>query len=133
MIEAERLHVTYELARDHLAASLLKARLHDLACAQLAQALGAAFEPYIKSDDPSVWLVRRLDVDVGLNAEANDDEVVGGWARQLSTSLSHKLDPQDPDVVRFDDRNHCRYIGIFWQEGTDIYDVPLNDRTLLPL
>jgi hypothetical protein len=112
VIEAERLHVTYELAGDHLAASLLKARLHDLACDQLARALGAAFEPYAKTDDTSVWLVRRLDVDVGLNAAASDDVVVGGWARQLSQSLSHKLDPQDPDVVRFDDRASylARYI-----------------------
>jgi hypothetical protein len=112
VIEAERLHVTYELSGDHLAASLLKARLHDLACDRLAQALGAAFEPYAKTDDTSVWIVRRLDVDVGLNAAASDDVVVGGWARQLSQSLSHKLDPQDPDVVRFDDRASylARYI-----------------------
>ena len=112
MIEAERLHVTYELSGDHLEASLLKARLHDLACDQLAEALGAAFEPYARTDDTSVWLVRRLDVDVGLDAAASDGEVVGGWARQLSRSLSHKLDPQDPDVVRFDDRASylARYI-----------------------
>jgi hypothetical protein len=112
VIEAERLHVTYELSGDHLAASLLKARLHDLACDQLAQALGAAFEPFAKADDTSVWLIRRLDVDVGLNAAASDDVVVGGWARQLSQSLSHKLDPEDPDVVRFDDRASylARYI-----------------------
>ncbi|MGH9255747.1 MAG: hypothetical protein ACRD3C_14395 [Vicinamibacterales bacterium] len=104
MIEAERLHVTYLLAADHLEASLLKARLHDLACDQLAQALGAAFEPYVKANDPSVWLVRRLDVDIGLDAAQSNDEVVGGWARQLSQSLSSKLDPEDADVVRFDDR-----------------------------
>jgi hypothetical protein len=112
VIEAERLHVTYELTGDHLAASLLKARLHDLACDQLAQALGAAFEPYVKADDPSVWLIRRLDVDVGLNVRSSDDEVVGRWARQLSHSLSSKLDPEDPDVVRFDDRASylARYI-----------------------
>jgi hypothetical protein len=104
VIEAERLHVTYLLAADHLEASLLKARLHDLACDRLAQALGAAFEPYVKADDPSVWLIRRLDVDVGLDVARSDDEVVGGWARQLGRSLSSKLDPEDPDVVRFDDR-----------------------------
>ena len=104
MIEAERLHVTYLLAADHLEASLLKARLHDLACDQLAHALGAAFEPYVKADDPSVWLVRRLDVDVGVDVAKGNDEVIGGWARQLGRSLSSKLDPEDPDVVRFDDR-----------------------------
>ena len=89
---------------DAARASLLKARLHDLACDQLARALGAAFEPYVKADDSSVWLVRRLDVDIGLDVARSDDEVVGGWARQLGRSLSSKLDPEDPDVVRFNDR-----------------------------
>src|SRR5581483_6629197 len=104
-LHVRRLRADYLIPADHPSPETVKARLDAIGERELAQALAA--QPLLQSTstDPSVWLIRRLalDLDVDLGLEA--DGVARRWASEVARSLITLLDAGDDgeNVIHFPD------------------------------
>jgi hypothetical protein len=97
-----RLRSEYHVARDHPSPQQLRERLDRIA-AGLPEALGQALDPILSADDSSVWFIRRLEIDITLNAAR--DGLARGWTPALIRRLAEAMDGEHSDgVVRFPSR-----------------------------
>lgn len=80
----------------------VRARLDRAAASSLATALGAQLEQLTASLDDGIWLIRRLEIDLDLDASAAPAAIVRRWAAAIARSLVRTL--AEPDgVVHFRD------------------------------
>jgi len=115
----DRLSCTYLAAGDGGAPASIGSRLDAVARDRLAERLGSALDGLLDPADPSVWVIRQLDVDVALTVGGGDDALARGWARALAarvnavTSGEASLPPGD--IAWFPDR--AAYLAAFAAEA----------------
>ena len=103
----DRLTGAYEVPRalpDPVAA---RRRLDGVMGDRLPAACGRFLAPTLERDDPSVWLIRRLEVELAVDLGAADDETLSrAWAGRIAARVGRVLaaGPDGRDVLRFDDR-----------------------------
>jgi hypothetical protein len=68
---------------------------------------------FLSSADESVWLIRRLDVNLDINAGWNREILANSWANQIERSLTVNLrsDADSQNVIRFP--NRAAYLATF--------------------
>jgi hypothetical protein len=106
-LHIERLSSTYLVSRDHPSPLRLCSELDDLARAHIADGCAAAMEPLLDPADPSVWVIRSLQIDLLLDVHAAAPEGIARfWARHIASSVAQVLAAgEDGDsVLRFADR-----------------------------
>lgn len=101
-----RLNAVYLVPASHPSPESLRARLdpvlRDAGPALCAQMLGATF-----ADDPALWLIRRLDVDLALDVGAVDDErITRAWGERVARHIADRVErgADGEDVLRFPNR-----------------------------
>jgi hypothetical protein len=90
-LNIRRLRAEYLVARHHPEPERLRARLDELLARGLAEALPAALASHFASSDASVWLIRRLQVAVDVNANMIGAPLMRTWARQIEGALAGTL------------------------------------------
>ncbi len=96
----------YLVAAGHPSPERLARQLDDVVRKELPSALRTTLMPLLKSNDPALWFIRRLDVPVDVNAAWGPDAIACSWARQISRTLVQDLSGAGDggNVIRFPDR-----------------------------
>ena len=102
-LQIRRVHAQYLVPSDHPAPRSIKDRLDDEIRRSLSRVLCAAFSLWFSETDASLWFVRRLEVDLAVDAAGNGEHVARTLTRQLGRALGDALqDATDhSNVVRF--------------------------------
>ena len=116
--EGSRLNVgrftaVYCVPARHPAPERLRRRLDDALEKEFAGALAACASRLFSDADESVWLVRRLDINVDLDAGLARDQLASAWAAQLARTLTRELraDGDADNCIRFP--NRAAYLASF--------------------
>lgn len=106
-VTIERWHNAYCVAADHPAPEELRSRLDRLVASEVVDACRRRLGALLDESDPSVWLIRAIQVDLALDASPFVAQQAGGaWGEQLAIRVQRVLDggPGDGPVIRFADR-----------------------------
>jgi hypothetical protein len=105
MIAVGKFHSSYLVPHDDSFPLATRERLDSVAANRLPNALSRALETVATArDDPSIWIFRRLQFDVDLNLDRDDDTLAGLWASHLMAAITRRIDDvQDADIVHFKD------------------------------
>src|SRR5690349_11111393 len=110
-----RLAIEAQIPRDQPLPPGIALRLEAMAREQLQPSLAAALAPLCPDNDPSVWVIRRLDLDFLVDAGWDRDRMTRRWAREFTQSLTGILHgPLDGNVLRFPDR--ASYLACFLRD-----------------
>ncbi len=80
---------------------------------RLPEFCARALEPFCSESDESLWFVRRINLEVPVNAAWQPGQIAGHWAAQLGRSLQRVLNAGERfgEVVRFP--NRAAFLGQF--------------------
>src|ERR1044072_1618756 len=116
-LHIRRFHAQYLVPHDHPAPQRLKVRIDD-AVAQhlLGQTLSQALANFFSETDESVWLIRRLELNVTVNAAWEREQLTRVIAAQITRMLGAALQDEsgDGNVVRFPSR--AAYLARFLRD-----------------
>ena len=137
-LRVQRLRAEYLVSSEHPSPERVKARLDETAVKNLAEALSFAISRWFSNADSSIWLVRRLDLELDVNAAWNQEQLAQCWAAQIVRTLGMTLQGSGDgqDVLRFD--NSAAYLARFLidlAEGcawSKWYYQPFDGLRLLP-
>lgn len=91
-VTIDRLNSLYLFSKEHPAPDALRGRLDAVMRDRLSAACGRVLSEALDATDPSVWLIRRLDIDLTLDAgAANDDRIAQAWGNCLATGIVRML------------------------------------------
>ncbi|HSF43579.1 MAG TPA: hypothetical protein VLT87_27545 [Thermoanaerobaculia bacterium] len=106
-LTVERMDALYRLPAGHPQPAAARHRLDRLVAAELPRLLSSLLAPALPAGDPSLWLIRRLDVDLSCDLAAADDaRLARAWAGEVGSALMRTLarGPDGETVLRFPDR-----------------------------
>jgi hypothetical protein len=106
-VTIERLQGIYLVPRQHPALETVRRHLDSVAERQLARVCGQLLSQTLDADDPSVWLIRRMQTDLALSLDAcDDDRALHLWAHQIATGIARVIVRGDDgqNVLRFESR-----------------------------
>lgn len=86
-----RWQAEYLIPRGHPAPESLKGRLDDALHRLLRETLDSTLSPLASAAGESIWLIRRLELDLSANTAADMDRATGAWARQIAGKLDRTL------------------------------------------
>jgi hypothetical protein len=112
-LQIRRFRADYLVSAEHPSPETLKARLDETIKRRLAPALSVAFAPWFSESDTSVWFIRRLHVDVALNAALEREQIAEAFTAQIGKSLGYALQEgaDAGNVLRFP--NRAAYLAAF--------------------
>jgi hypothetical protein len=105
----DRLDCVYLVPRDHPDGSAVSFRLDAVARGPLVESVAEALSATLDPADPSVWVIRRLDVRLALRIDAQDLATMArAWAQgivaHIAAVVRGEVSLPDGDVVRYPDR-----------------------------
>src|SRR5688500_342447 len=106
VLRIARVNATYLVPHGHPASAAVRTRLDAIVTRELATTCARSLAPLCDGDDPSVWFIRRLDVDVAIDASWETNRIGQTWSRPLARVLWHTMGQGDEgeNVLRFPDR-----------------------------
>lgn len=112
-LQIRRFRSQYLVSAEHPSPDRVRVRLDEALSHQLVPALTAALSSRFSESDPSVWLIRRLEIDVAVNAAHECDQLANVATTQFARALGDTLqDGADQTNVRgFPDR--AAYLASF--------------------
>ncbi len=115
-LQVRRVRAEYLVPAEHPSPERIKDRLDYELSGHLATTLSQAFASWFSDSDPSVWLVRRLDIDLTVNAAWSSDQLTRVFTAQFGRTLGATLDDSAEwdNVVRFSSR--VAYLASFLQD-----------------
>src|SRR3712207_4810509 len=105
-LSIRRLNATYLVPRDLDAPEAARRRLDEVVTRRLADDCARLLSGALDPRDDSVWLIRRLDIELALDLGAADDDLIArAWARRAAVSLARAIaaGPDGANVIRFPD------------------------------
>lgn len=105
-LSIRRLNATYLVPRDLEAPEAARRRLDEVVTRRLADDCARLLSRALDPHDDSVWLIRRLDIELALDLGAADDDLIArAWAQRTAVSLARALaaGPDGTNVIRFPD------------------------------
>ncbi|HEX7985643.1 MAG TPA: hypothetical protein VF616_19150 [Duganella sp.] len=102
-IEIERFSVTCLVAQDQPRPDHLRDRIDEVA-AGLGAVLAAGLEPLFDAHGDGVCLIRRMELDLALDADAGEPQQRAAWARQIAVTIARRLAGDGDGIVRFASR-----------------------------
>ncbi|HWI14110.1 MAG TPA: hypothetical protein VNT02_07630, partial [Burkholderiales bacterium] len=109
-----RMHATYVSPRTRASPDALRGRLDPVLHDRFGSACGGAIADLSAQADESVWVIRHLDVDLGLRLDGvHDDDIATRWANEVARQIARTLrrGPDGATVLRFSDR--AAYLAYF--------------------
>lgn len=115
-INVGRLRAVYFVPREHPSPAALKDRLDEAFTKSVAEALASSASRLFGDSDESIWLVRRLDVSVDVNAEWGREHIAAAWAAEVARTLARDLreDADAHNCIRFPTR--AAYLASFLRD-----------------
>jgi hypothetical protein len=102
-LQIRRVHAEYLVPSDHPSPRRIRDRLDQDITRSLSHTLSTAFASWFPETDSSLWFVRRLDIDLAVNASGGGRHVARAFTQKLANVLGNTLqDRADHDnVMRF--------------------------------
>ncbi len=113
----EKWHNTYLVPADLPGNEGLRARLNQLFEKELVRYCAKWLSPVVNANDPSVWLIRSLRVDLSVDANPEmESRVAHQWSGKLAARIGDVLsrEPQSESVIRFPSRT--AYVAQFLRD-----------------
>ena len=106
-LQIRRFRAEYLVPAQHPSPESVKDQLDKVLTSQLASTLSSAFSPWFSETDPSMWFVRRLDIDVAVNAAWSGEQLTRAFTRQIGRTLGDTLHDglEQDNVVHFSSRD----------------------------
>ncbi len=99
-LQIRRVQAQYLVSSAHPAPERLKARLDEAVTHSLAPTLSTMCSAWFADTDPSIWLIRRLEINVDVNAAWDREGLARAWAEQIAHALSRVMhDGEDGENV----------------------------------
>ena len=113
VVRIARLNVNCLVPREHPSPLALRSQLATVVERQLPSACAGLLGPLCPESDPSVWFIRRMNVDVAVNATWEADLMARAWSQPLAQALSRNVSSGDDgtDVLHFP--NRAAYLAQF--------------------
>lgn len=113
LVYAKKLHAHYLVARSHPSPERLRARLDETVGDTMRRMLTSLLAQHISSTDDAIWLIRRLDVVMSMNAAWDPDQIARVWAQQIALALVQILNAgvDGTNAIRFG--NRAEYVSHF--------------------
>lgn len=101
-----KLRAQYLVSTNHPAPERVKARLDETIAKDLPATLSVILSRWFSSSDSSIWLIKRLELEVDLNVARNREQVAIRWAARIARDLVATLQSGEDgqNVLRFPDR-----------------------------
>lgn len=99
-IEIERFGVTCLVAEDQPRPDRLRDRI-DAAAAGIGAALGESLTPLFDAHGDGVCLVRRIDLDLAFDGDADDPRMRAEWVQAIAVAVARRLAGDGDGIVRF--------------------------------
>ena len=115
-----RLNSVYLVAHDHPAPDRLRSQLDQTMRTRLAGACARSLSSVLDPADPAVWLIRRVELDLALDAGGLDEETLArAWSRGITMAVVRAIEfgPDGHSVLYFPDR--AAYLAYFLGELID--------------
>ncbi|HEY3127847.1 MAG TPA: hypothetical protein VGL91_00165 [Acidobacteriota bacterium] len=120
-LQIRHFHVRYLVSRDHPAPERLRARLDEAVTHSLTHTLSSILSRSFSDADTSVWLIRRLEIELDVNAAWERESLTRAWAQQVALTLHRILqDGADGENVRWFP-NRAAYVARFLVEAAQGY------------
>lgn len=87
-VTIQKFHSEYRVSREHPAPEEVQGRLDAAAIHDLKPILESALTPLFNGSDSGVWLIRRLELEMAVNAAWERDQIARTWARQIAQEIS---------------------------------------------
>ena len=115
-LQVRRVRAEYLVPADHPSPERIKDRLDRELSVQLATTLSSAFASWFSDTDPSIWLVRRLDIDLAVNTGWSSEQLTRAFTAQFGRTLGATLDDsaERNNVVHFSSR--AAFLASFLQD-----------------
>jgi hypothetical protein len=116
-LSIQRLNATYLVPRDLPDAGAARSRLDQAMRRRLAGMCSQLLAQVLDEGDTSVWLIRRLDLDLALDVGGTDEDLLTRvWASRIAASLARAIarGPDGQSVMRFPDR--AAYLAHFLRD-----------------
>ena len=112
-VRVGRLNVTCLVPSEHPSPLALRSQFANLAEHQLPWACASLLGPLCHENDPSVWFIRRLDVDVAVDASWETGRMAQAWSQPVARELLRSVNGGDDgaNVLRF--ANRAAYVAQF--------------------
>jgi hypothetical protein len=82
----------------------LRARCEGALATTLSDALAVALRAVLPDEEPDLWFIRQLDVEILLNPEIEHARVAELWAQEISRAIVDAFHSDDPEILHFPDR-----------------------------
>src|SRR5215472_16824454 len=112
-LNIDRVIAEWKVPRDQSWNSLSVESLNEVAVRQLPRALAASLERICAEQDESIWLIRRLNVSLGVDWSGNNDELADRWAHSLTVSLLKTIESGVDNQSVFHYRSRAEYLAAF--------------------
>lgn len=109
-----RLDATYVVPRETPDPGAVRARLDRVIERRIVDACGDLLPQVVDVDDPGIWLIRRLELDLAVDVGALDDDVLArAWGSQIARSVARVVNgrPDGHSVIYFPSR--AAYLASF--------------------
>jgi hypothetical protein len=118
-VVVRRVRARYLVAADHPDPARVRSTLDDAIGGPLADTLAMALAGIVSENNPAVWLIRRLDIDLDVNTGWGRDGVCRAVAAQVARALAAMFrdGPDGRDVMFFPDR--AALLASFLADRTD--------------
>jgi hypothetical protein len=106
----------YIISSEHPAPEQVKSSLDEAAQESLSYALSSFLANCFDEGDAAVWIIRRLELDVGVNAAWDRDTLTRQWSAQIARSLVAEMGggTDGQNALRFEDRSD--YVAHFLED-----------------
>jgi hypothetical protein len=104
--------IKYLVPARHPAPLHVRDRLDGVVERELPQTLARAFDSWFSDNDPSIWIIQQLNIEVALNVGGEPEQISHQFAAQLACHLSKALQEGDHNNVRHF-RSRSEYLASF--------------------
>ena len=120
-LEIRRFHGRYLVSRDHPAPERVRTRLDDAVTHSLNGTLASILSRCFSDADTSVWLIRRLEIELDVNAVWERESLTRAWAQRVALTLYRILqDGADGENVLWFP-NRAAYLARFLVDASQGY------------
>jgi hypothetical protein len=103
-IHIGRLYNNYRVPLEHTAPEDARRMCENAIAATLSARLATALNASLPASDPSLWFIRRLEVDFAVNTGMSPPALAQVWAKEIASGLAGALQIEDDEAVHFPDR-----------------------------
>ena len=112
-----RLNISYLLSENYPSPAAVRSRLDSLMEREVPSTCASSLGPLCPGSDPSVWFIRRLDVNLAVDADSENAQIARAWSQERVLQRILSNGDAGEEVLRFSGR--AAYLAQFLRDLAD--------------